>query len=161
MNGMARVYRLAGAACALATLSALAYGAQAGTSADELLDDAQHVLQQIDAGQYATVWQDTAPFVRENYSTDAFQKALAQSRKAVGSIDHRGWASVTRLTYAHDKVVPDGLYANVDYATWLTDGRIVYEKVSFQLGSDGHWHFTGYEPRQNQGSAPQASTGQQ
>lgn len=160
MKGIARVTRLAGAACALATGCALAHGAQAGTSADELLGDAQRVLQQIDAGQYATVWQDTAPFVRAKYSTDAFQQGLAQSRKGVGSIDHRGWASVTRLTYTHDKVVPDGLYANVDYATWLTDGRIVYEKVSFQLGSDGRWHFTGYEPRQSQGVAPQARTGQ-
>ena len=155
MKGIAGGYRLAGA-CTLALASMLAHGAQAGTSADELLGDAQRVLQQIDTGQYAVVWQETAPFVRAKYASDAFQQGLQQSRKALGTVDHRGWASVTRLTYSHNPVVPDGLYANVDYATWLADGRVIYEKVSFQLGSDGRWYFTGYEPRQNQGIAPQA-----
>lgn len=159
MKGIAGRYRVA-AACVLAGVSMLAHGAQAGTSADELLDDAQRVLQQIDAGQYATVWQQTAPFVRAKYAADAFERGLSQSRNALGTVDHRGWASVTRLTYSHNQAVPDGLYANVDYATWLADGRVVYEKVSFQLGSDGRWYFTGYEPRQSQGVAAQAQVGQ-
>lgn len=159
MKGIAGGCRLA-VACALAFMSTLAGAAQSGTSADELLGDAQRVLQQIDAGQYASVWQETAPFVRAKYVADAFQQGLSQSRKALGSVDHRGWASVTRLTYSHNQVVPDGLYANVDYATWLTDGRVVYEKVSFQLGNDGRWYFTGYEPRQSQSVAPQAQVGQ-
>lgn len=159
MRGIARGCRLA-AVCALAVTSMLTHAAQAGTSADELLGDAQRVLQQIDSGQYAVIWQETAPFVRAKYVADAFQQALSQSRKALGAVDHRGWASVTRLTYSHNQVVPDGLYANVDYATWLADGRVVYEKVSFQLGSDGRWYFTGYEPRQSQSIAPQAQVGQ-
>lgn len=160
MKGITGVTSFVGV-CVFAALSTLAHGAEAGTSADELLGDAALVLQQVDAGQYATVWQETAAFVRAKYTADGFAKRLSQARKSVGAVDHRGWASVTRLTYSHDKAVPDGLYANVDYATWLTDGRIVYEKVSFQLGSDGRWYFTGYEPRQNQGGAPQANIGQQ
>lgn len=159
MKGIARTTRLAGA-CALAMLSLLAHGAQAGASADELLGDAQRVLQQIDTGEYAALWQATAPFVRAKFAADAFEKELAQSRKAVGAVDHRGWASVTRLTYSHNPVVPDGLYANVDYATTLADGRVVYEKVSFQFGTDGRWHFTGYVPRPGQGDAPPAHPAQ-
>jgi hypothetical protein len=159
MIGMIGVRGLAGA-CMLAVFSTLCQGAESGASADELLHDATLVLQQVDTGQYAAVWQETAPFVRATYTADAFAKGLSQLRKSVGTVEHRGWASVTRLTYAHDKAVPDGLYANVDYVTWRTDGRVVYEKVSFQLGSDGRWYFTGYEPRQNQGAAPQAHIGQ-
>lgn len=162
MKGIAWGCRLT-TACTLAALSMLAHGAgaQGGTSADELLGDAQRVLQQIDAGQYPTLWQETAFFVRAQYTPARFEQGLSQLRKGVGTVDHRGWASVTRLTYSHNKAVPDGLYANVDYATWLADGRVVYEKVSFQLGSDGRWYFTGYDPRQAQGSAPQAQVGQQ
>ncbi len=150
------------AACAIAAVSASAsaYGAEAGGSADELLGAAQHALQQIDAGQYAALWQETAPFVRAKYAAGGFESGLAALRQSVGDVDHRGWASVTRLTYSHDQVVPDGLYANVDYATWLRGGRIVYEKVSFQLGSDGRWHFTGYAPRQTQNESPQVHAGQ-
>ncbi|PMS35754.1 uncharacterized protein DUF4019 [Trinickia symbiotica] len=156
MKGITGLSRVAGA-CLLAALSTLAHGAEAGTSADELLGDAAFVLKQIDSGQYAAVWQETASFVRAKYTADSFESGLSQLRKQVGAVDHRGWASVTRLTYSHDKAIPDGLYANVDYATWLTDGRVVYEKLSFQLGSDGRWFFTGYEPRPNQGGVPQAN----
>ena len=160
MKATIRAYKLA-ATCALATLSMLAHGAPAGASADELLGDAQLVLQQIDAGQYTVLWQETAPFVRTKFTADSFEKGLVQSRKAVGAVAHRGWASVTRLTYSHNAVVPDGLYANVDYATTLTDGRVAYEKVSFQLASDGRWYFTGYVPRSGQVDAPQANAGKQ
>ncbi|WP_116137206.1 DUF4019 domain-containing protein [Trinickia diaoshuihuensis] len=155
MKGFTRGYKLAGA-CALAMTCMLAHGAEAGASADELLGAAQHVLAQIDAGQYSVVWQETAPFVKAKYAESGFESGLSKLRQAVGSISRRGWSSVTRLTYARDKVVPDGLYANVDYTTWRTDGRVVYEKLSFQLGGDGRWYFTGYEPRVDQNAASQA-----
>jgi hypothetical protein len=160
MKGFTRGCKRAGA-CVLAMTSVLAHGAQAGASADELLGDAQHVLVQIDAGQYSAVWQETAPFVKAKYAEGGFESGLSKLRQAVGSISRRGWSSVTRLTYAHDKVVPDGLYANVDYTTWCADGRVVYEKLSFQLGSDGRWYFTGYEPRVDQTSASQAQVSAQ
>lgn len=144
------------AACALAAASVLAHGAEAGNSADELLGSAALALKRIDAGDYTTLWQQTAPFVRGIYTADRFAAGLVQARKSVGTVSQRGWASVTRLTYTKVKDVPDGLYANVDYATRLTDGRVIYEKVSFQLGADGHWYFTGYDPRQNQEAAAQA-----
>lgn len=151
MNGALKIV----AACALAAASVLAHGAQAGDSADELLGNAALALKRIDAGDHAALWQQTAPFVRGAYTPERFASGLTQARKSVGTVSQRGWASVTRLTYTHVKDVPDGLYANVDYATQLADGRVVYEKLSFQLGSDGHWYFTGYDPRQNQGGTTQ------
>ena len=138
--------------CSLAAASVLAQGAQAGDSADELVGNAALVLKKIDAGDYTALWQQTAPFVRGFYTPERFASGLTQARKSVGTVSQRGWASVTRLTYTHVKDIPDGLYANVDYASQLADGRVVYEKVSFQLGSDGHWYFTGYDSRQNPGS---------
>ena len=49
--------------------------------------------------------------------------------------------------------MPDGLYANLDYATTLTSGATVFERLSFRL-DDGRWHLTGYVPRQSQHFAP-------
>ena len=144
------------AAGALAAACVLAHGAEAGDSADELLGNATLALKRIDAGDYTALWQQTAPFVRGFYTADRFASGLTQARKSVGAVSQRGWASVTRLTYTKVKDVPDGLYANVDYATRLADGRIVYEKVSFQLGADGRWYFTGYDARQNQEAVTQA-----
>ncbi|PMS15038.1 hypothetical protein C0Z18_28850 [Trinickia dabaoshanensis] len=158
MKCFARGYKLAGA-CTLAMVSMLAHGAEAGASADELLGDAQRLIQQIDAGRYSAVWQETAPFVKAKYAENGFESGLSQLRQVVGTVSHRGWSSVTRLTYSHDKVVPDGLYANVDYTTWRTDGQVIYEKLSFQLGNDGRWYFTGYAPRASQNVASQAQVG--
>ncbi|CAB3705312.1 DUF4019 domain-containing protein [Paraburkholderia rhynchosiae] len=154
MKSISSVYRLA-ATCMFTAFSILAHAAPAGASPDQLLQEATLVLQQIDASQYTALWQETVPFVRSAYTADSFAKGLTQSRQSLGTIDHRSWASITRLTYLHDKSVPDGVYANVDYATQLRDGRIVYEKVSFQLASDGRWLFTGYAPRQDQVAAMQ------
>jgi hypothetical protein len=139
------------AICVLATSGALAVAAQ-GTSADELLSDADRVVQQIDSSRYVDVWQDAAPFVKAKIPRDQFVGATRQSREAFGKVSRRAWASVTRLQYTAQPGIPDGLYANVDYATTLANGRTVFELLSFQFvqfGEDGTWRLTGYIPRQS------------
>ena len=135
------------AVCVLATSGALAVAAQ-GTSADELLGDADRVVQQIDSNRYVDVWHDAAPFVKAKIPQDQFVSGTRQSRQALGAIVRRGWASVTRVQYTGQSGIPDGLYANVNYATTLTNGQSVFELLSFQLGQDGMWHLTGYVPHQ-------------
>jgi hypothetical protein len=142
------------AVCALATSASLAVAAP-GTSADELLNDADHVLQQLDSNQYAEVWQNAAPFMKAKIPEDRFVSTASQTRSAFGAVTRRGWAQVTRIQYTGVSGFPDGLYANVDYATTLASGRTVFELVSFQLGSDGQWRVTGYVSRQTQ-NAPAA-----
>jgi hypothetical protein len=142
------------AVCVLATSASLAV-ATPGTSADELLSDADHVLQQIDSNQYAEVWQNAAPFIKAKIQQDKFVSMTSQARGAFGAVTRRGWAQVTRIQYTGASGIPDGLYANVDYATTLASGRKVFELVSFQLGSDGQWRVTGYVLRQTQ-DAPAA-----
>ncbi|WP_414448298.1 DUF4019 domain-containing protein [Burkholderia sp. 22PA0099] len=126
----------------------------AGTSADELLRDGDYALQLIDAGRFQDLWNDAAPFVKQRYDAQHFADDVRGSRQAVGQIKGRGWAAVTRIIYTGAKDVPDGLYANVDYATTQVSGKVVYEKVSFRLENDGRWHLTGYVPRVAQGTIP-------
>jgi Protein of unknown function (DUF4019) len=143
------------AICVLATSGTLAVAAQ-GSSADELLGDADRVVQQIDSNQYVDVWQNAAPFVKAKMPQDQFVNATRQSRQSLGAIIRRGWGSVTRIQYTGQAGIPDGLYANVDYATVLANGRQVFELLSFQLEEDGTWRLTGYVPRQ----AREATTAQ-
>jgi hypothetical protein len=139
-------------ACVLGSF-AVAAMADPGTSADELLADAGHVLQQFDAGRYADAWQDVAPYARSRLTQDEFVTSTSLARHAVGAVSSRGWASITRIRYAQAAKLPDGLYANVDFATTLVGGGTMFELLSFRLELDGHWHLTGYQPRTAQGGS--------
>ncbi|WP_175750136.1 DUF4019 domain-containing protein [Burkholderia pyrrocinia] len=138
--------------CAVASIAIGAHAQSAGESADSLLRDSDAVFKQLDAGQYGAVWSDAAAFVKARIKQDQFAADMQQARQSVGAVSHRGWAQITRIRYTNASTTPDGLYANVDYATTLTNGATVFEKLSFRLDDDGRGHLTGYVPRQSQGA---------
>lgn len=156
MKHLIAILKLA-AACALTLSATLAVAAQ-GISADELLKDSEHVFQQFDSNQYADAWQEAAPFVKAKIPQDQFVRTTSQARQALGAVTRRNWASITRIQSIGMPEIPDGLYANVDFASTLASGRTVFEMMSFQLGGDGQWHLTGYTPRLTQGAAPAHAT---
>lgn len=125
-----------------------AHAQSAGESADELLNDANTVMRQLDAGEFTDVWANAAPFVKARIMQDQFVADTRRARQTLGPVRAREWASVTRIRYHDMPGVPDGLYANVDVATTLATGSPIYEKLSFRFGDDGHWYLTGYVPRQ-------------
>lgn len=138
--------------CAVASIAIGAHAQSAGESADSLLRDSETVFKQLDAGQYGAVWSNAAAFVKARIKQDQFAADVQHARQSVGAVSHRGWAQITRIRYANSSTTPDGLYANVDYATTLTSGATVFEKLSFRLDDDGRWRLTGYVPRQTQGA---------
>ncbi len=142
-------------ACAAASLAFAAHAQSGGDSADELLQDADTVFKRLDNGQFDDLWVDSASFVKTRIRQDQFATDMRRARQTVGLVRHRGWAQITRIRYAGVPSTPDGLYANVDYATTLTTGTTMYEKLSFRLEDDGHWRLTGYVPRQAQNYTPQ------
>ncbi|WP_436967580.1 DUF4019 domain-containing protein [Burkholderia multivorans] len=137
------------AGCAAAVIALGAHAQSGGEAADELLRDSDAVFKQLDAGQYGAVWTDAAPFVKARIAQDAFATDMQKARQTVGAVRHRGWAQITRIRYSHTPGLPDGLYANVDYATTLANGTTMFEKLSFRLEHDGRWHVTGYVPRKD------------
>ncbi|RQR27939.1 DUF4019 domain-containing protein [Burkholderia sp. Bp9143] len=140
--------------CALASIAIGAHAQSGGESADALLRDADTVFKQLDAGQFGAVWTDSAAFVKARIKQDQFAADMQRARQSVGMVSHRGWAQITRIRYKNAAAMPDGLYANLDYATTLTTGATVFEKLSFRLEDDGLWHLTGYVPRQSQNYTP-------
>ena len=140
--------------CALASIAIGAHAQSGGESADVLLRDADVVFKQLDAGQYGAVWADSAAFVKARIKQDPFAADMQHARQSIGPVSHRGWAQITRIRYTNSSSMPDGLYANLDYATTLTSGATVYEKLSFRLDDDGRWRLTGYVPRRAQNYTP-------
>jgi hypothetical protein len=139
------------AATVLATLATIAH-AEPGQSADQLLVTVGRLLQQIDLDHEANVWTGMAPFVKARIPQNQFVSTTLHVRQSVGVVERRGWASITRIRYDHDPIAPDWLYANVDYTNTLVTGRTVYERLSFQLASDGQWRLTAYIPRDTPGT---------
>ncbi|WP_325095329.1 DUF4019 domain-containing protein [Burkholderia contaminans] len=136
--------------CAVASIAIGAHAQSAGESADALLRDSDAVFRQLDSGLYGAVWTDAAPFLKARIKQDQFTAQMQQARQSVGAVSHRGWAQVTRIRYTNITGTPDGLYANVDYATTLTSGTTMFEKLSFRLEPDGRWRLTSYVPRKEQ-----------
>ncbi|WGY71062.1 DUF4019 domain-containing protein [Burkholderia cepacia] len=132
--------------CAAASIAIGAHAQSSGGSADELLQDADTVFRQLEAGQFNEIWLGSADFIKTRFKQDHFVSDIRRAWQTVALVRHREWEQITRDRYTN-ATVPDGLYANVDYVTTLTTGSTVYEKVSFRLEGDGHWHLTGYAPR--------------
>jgi len=123
---------------------------EASASADGIVQAGLQVLGQIDAGQGDAVWNGTAAFVKSRMTQQQFIADTLQARKTVGQVTRRDWASVTRIRFVDGSIdPPPGMYANVDYAAHLGDGRTVFEKLSLRLEPAG-WRLTGYVPRQQQ-----------
>ncbi len=137
------------AACTLALAGSCAL-AQDGTSADELVQAGLTSLKQIDEDRSGEIWDAASGFVKTRFPKAEFVANTQRSRQTVGVVARRDWASVTRIRHLDDSGgFPPGLYANVDFATRLTNNKTVFEKVSFRLEPNG-WRLTGYIPRENQ-----------
>ncbi|WP_175824105.1 DUF4019 domain-containing protein [Burkholderia sp. BCC0419] len=138
--------------CVVTSIAIGAHAQSSGGSADELLQDADTVFRQLEAGQFNDIWLGSADFIKARFKQDHFVSDIRRAWQTVAFVRHREWEQISRNRYTN-ATVPDGLYANVDYVTTLTTGSTVYEKVSFHLENDGHWHLTGYAPRATRDTA--------
>lgn len=135
----------------MAAISAHAQEEEGGASADALIQRALSALQQIDQDRSADLWEKAAAPVKARFTKDEFIQNTRQSRKSVGAVAKRTWASVVRLRYTENNnasIVP-GLYANLDFSTQLSDGKTAFELVSLRFES-GEWKLMGYVPRDKQ-----------
>ncbi|CAJ0901684.1 hypothetical protein R20233_04648 [Ralstonia sp. LMG 32965] len=135
-------------------LAAARAHAAPGTSADEILQLADRIAAQFEMAQYGAVWDGAAPMIRWAVDKAAFVRQLQATHKNDGSVLDRGWASIARIQYQNNRDIPDGLYANVDYAVHLKNGGVTYQLISLRLEEDGHWHFVGDARRQRANGIP-------
>lgn len=114
----------------------------------EMAGFARQVAELVDAGRAGEVWDGASEVTRKLVSRNDFTRGLAGDRDRLGTLVSRGQPSVTRIQYAANAAVPQGLYLNVNFPTrFARTGQPVRELVSFRLDDDRVWRVSGYSVR--------------
>jgi len=111
----------------------------------EMIQAAQKVLQMVDTGQLAQLWDGASVVAKRAVTRDAFASQISAQRKRLGASSGRGAAVVTRVRHNPGSSVPEGLYVNVSFPTRFANApQPVRELVSFRLDEDRIWRLAGY-----------------
>jgi hypothetical protein len=120
----------------------------ADPSADLIVRAARQVIQQVDAGQYESVWKSTPDFVHEALGKERFVDGIKTARTRIAApVASRHWSSVSRMQHnaPGNPALPVGLYANVIFDTTLDGAQAFTEQVSFyKKEANGRWQPIGY-----------------
>ena len=136
-----------------ASAGAFAQEGGAGVSADERIRQGLQTLRQIDEDRSDALWDAASPVLKTRFPKTELVANFQKSRATLGTVSQRTWASVNRVRYLQpsaEQGIPVGLYANIDFSTRLTDGRTVFELLTFRQEADGSWRLMGYVPRHQQ-----------
>ena len=106
------------------------------------------VLQQMDGGQTAGIWDNASDVLKAQVSKEQFAEQSNARKRGFTASGGRVWVTVSRNRFpqAAPPAPPTGLYANVLFVTPGTAGESLSELVSFRLESDNRWRIVGYVP---------------
>lgn len=114
----------------------------------EMSGAAAQVIQLVDQGKAAEIWQGASPVAKAVVTQQDFVTQLSADRKQLGAPTERKQVAVTRAAYAAGGAVPAGNYINVVFATRFANvAEPVRELVSFHLDDDKTWRVSGYSVR--------------
>lgn len=114
----------------------------------EMSKAAARVVQLVDTGKTAEVWDGASRVAKAVVTREAFVSQISADRKKLGAAGERKRVAVTRSAYAAGGQVPAGNYINVVYATRFANSpQPVRELVSFHLDEDKTWRVSGYSLR--------------
>ncbi|MGB8353889.1 MAG: DUF4019 domain-containing protein, partial [Chthoniobacteraceae bacterium] len=99
-------------------------------------------LSEIDAGNYAQSWKDSAAFFQAAITQDAWKNSLETFRKPLGALVSRKLKASQEYTKLPG--VPDGKYLVAQYDTSFAAKQTAVETVTFTLEKDGKWRASGY-----------------
>lgn len=114
----------------------------------EMSGAAVQVIQLVDQGRAAEIWDGASPVAKAVVTRQDFVAQLGTDRQQLGAPTERKQVAVTRATYAAGGQVPAGNYINVVFATRFANAaQPVRELVSFRLDDDRTWRVSGYSVR--------------
>ncbi len=114
----------------------------------ELTQAALQVVQMVDAGGIAEIWDGLSQTVKPLIPRDDFIRHVGDDRDRLGAVQSRGEAVVSRSQFEAGGEVPEGLYINVAFPTKFANlEQPVRELVSFRLDEDRTWRVSGYTLR--------------
>ena len=114
----------------------------------EMSGAAAQVIQLMDQGKSAEIWDGASPVAKAVVNRQDFVTQIAADRTRLGAPTERKQVAVTRAAYAAGGAVPAGNYINVVFATRFANAaEPVRELVSFHLDEDKTWRVSGYSVR--------------
>jgi hypothetical protein len=96
----------------------------------------------IDAGKYASSWQDAAKTFKAHVTKKQWENALRASRSPLGALQSRKLQGATYKTSLPG--APDGQYVVLQYESSFEHKQSAIETVTPMLEADGTWRVSGY-----------------
>lgn len=118
-------------------------------SSDQFVRGAIAIVQSLDAGAAAQIYDAASATMKRSVTKESFVKAVAASNARIGRIAQRDWSRVERLSVAAPAAgapgpaVPAGNYVTVFIVAQNAAGASHLEQVSFRLDEDNQWRFSG------------------
>ena len=103
---------------------------------------AESWLADVDAGDYARSWEQSAELFREAVTPEQWDQALSASRKPLGSLTSREVKTTQYETSLPG--APDGEYVIIQFTTSFTNKNSATETVTPMKDPDGVWRVSGY-----------------
>ena len=135
-------------AALLGTLATAAHAQNAPQNAqafapNTILIAAEQTLQQVDAKQSNTLYQQTPAFVKDKVQRNAFTKGISQERDKLGTVTGRQWVGINRVILAPEQNQPPVSCANVQFVALRQNALVGSEQVSLCFDQQ-QWRATGY-----------------
>ncbi|BDU17913.1 DUF4019 domain-containing protein [Lysobacter auxotrophicus] len=128
-----------------ATQSAASPAASIGAVApNNVMQAALVVIELIDNGKVAQVWQGASPVARGASTEKQFVDEITGKRKALGAPVAREWTSISKQMVASGDSVPAGAYVSARFQTRFSNNQVAEELVSLHFDDDGNWRLAGY-----------------
>jgi hypothetical protein len=112
----------------------------------ELVRGGMQAAQMIDQDKAGELWDGATPAARKRVSRADFISQVGKARAPLGAAQQRTWVAVNRQVVSDGDPELAGQYVSIEYETRFTNNSstTVRELVTFQLGSDRVWRFSGY-----------------
>lgn len=108
-----------------------------------LLSVALRMAAAMDQGHAESLWDSASTIAKSAVTREQFAAGVTASRTVRSTALDREWIAVRR-EYSDGVGLPEGWYASVELAVFLSGEIMATELFSFRLEADGIWRLTGY-----------------
>mgnify|MGYP003581165431 CR=1 FL=1 len=112
----------------------------------QLVRGGLQAVQMIDQDKIGELWDGATAAARKRVSRSDFVSQVAKARAPLGAPKQRTWVAINRQVIGDGDPELAGQYVSIEYETRFTHNSTATarELVTFQLGSDRVWRFSGY-----------------
>jgi hypothetical protein len=112
----------------------------------DLVRGGLQAIQMIDQNKTGELWDGATAAARKRVSRNDFVNQVATARAPLGAAQQRTWVAINRQVMRDPDPDLAGQYVSIEYETRFANkaNATVRELVTFQLGEDRVWRFSGY-----------------